>query len=118
MSGPRYELIEIERPGKQLATQAGHTRVDLTQAAWQIGEWKSYIANHYDRIRDEFPGISNYRTTIVIGRATESSFAGSDPREYLDVARSQLGVDEILLYDDVLRRAQTAYDRLVATVAA
>jgi hypothetical protein len=43
ISGPRYRLIEIERPGKQLATQAGHARVDLTQAAWQIGEWKTYI---------------------------------------------------------------------------
>jgi hypothetical protein len=118
VSGPRYELIEIERPGKQLATQAGHARVDLTQAAWQIGEWKSYIDNHYDLIRDKFPGVPNHRTTIIISRATESSFAGSNFREYLDVARSQLRVDDILLYDDVLRRAQTAYDRLVAAVAA
>jgi len=90
VSGPRYELIEIERPGKQLATQAGHARVDLTQAAWQIGEWKSYIANHYDLIRDEFPGIPNHRTTIIISRAIESSFSGSEVREWLDVARSQL----------------------------
>jgi hypothetical protein len=118
VSGPRYELIEIERPGKQLATQAGHARVDLTQAAWQIGEWKSYIANHYDLIREEYPGIPSHRTAIIISRASESSFAGSEFREWLDVARSQLGVDDILLYDDVLRRAQTAYDRLVAAVAA
>jgi hypothetical protein len=75
------------------------------------------LANHYDLIRDEFPGLPNHRTTIIISRATEASFAGSDFREWLDVARSQLGVDDILLYDDVLRRAQTAYDRLVAAVA-
>src|SRR5205823_4083661 len=57
-SGPTYRLIEIERPGKQLATQVGHARAALTQAAWQIGEWKAYIANHYALIQDEFPGIT------------------------------------------------------------
>lgn len=118
VSGPRYELIEIERPGKQLATRAGHARVDLTQAAWQIGEWTSYIANHYDQIRDVFPGISTHRTTIIISRATEQAVAGKDLREWLGVARAQLRVDDILVYDDVLRRAQSAYDRLLPTTLA
>jgi Domain of unknown function (DUF4263) len=116
VSGPRYELIEIERPGKQMATAAGHSRVDLTQAAWQIAEWRAYIANHYDLIRDRYPGISmQHRSTIIISRATERSFGRAEIQSWIELARTQLRVDDILLYDDVLRRAQSALDRLVAT---
>ncbi len=118
VSGPRYELVEIERPGKQLSTQAGHARVDLTQAAWQIGEWKAYIANHYELIRDEFPGITNFRTSIIISRATEASFGKSEIRGWMQTARAQLAVDDILLYDDVLHRAESAYNHLIGTTAA
>ncbi len=73
---------------------------------------------HDDLIRDEFRGISNSSTTIITSRETESSFRGSDFCRALDLARGQLGPDEILLYDDVLGRAQTAFDQLIGAVAA
>jgi hypothetical protein len=114
--GQQYRLIELERPGKQLGTKKGHAAVDLTQAAFQIGEWKTYIAKHYELLREKYPGISTaYRTTIVISRATELQLGGKrEAQSMLELYTQQLGTDEVLLYDDLIRRAREAYDRLSA----
>lgn len=110
-----YKLVELERPAHGFATQVGHPRVEVTHAAYQIAEWRDYIANHYDRIRDRFPGIStSYTSVLVIGRSTNSSFgkAAEDPRRYVSMLRQQLGVDEVLTYDDLVERANVAIRQL------
>jgi hypothetical protein len=57
--GQRYKLIELERPSKNLATARGESRAGVTQAAFQLAEWKTFIQKHYDILRDRFPGISS-----------------------------------------------------------
>jgi hypothetical protein len=39
-TGQSYRLVELERPGKAIGTTAGHGRAELTQAGFQIAEWK------------------------------------------------------------------------------
>lgn len=111
-----YKLIELERPSKKMGTIRGETRSEVTQSAFQIAEWKTYILKHYDQIKEEFPGISlDYRTMIVISRATEECVGrGRKVRDYLEIVKKQLSVDEIFTYDDLLQRAVSAYDRLSA----
>jgi hypothetical protein len=46
--GSRYTVVELERPGKLVATKRGHARAEVTQASFQIAEFKDYIVEHYD----------------------------------------------------------------------
>ncbi len=112
--GNAYKLIELERPSKNIATQRGETRAEINQASFQVAEWKAYVANHYDLLRDAFPGISqNFTTMIVISRATQSSVgAGHDRQKYMEVVRQQSPADEVFTYDDLLARASQAYTML------
>jgi antiviral defense system Shedu protein SduA len=111
-----YKLIELERPSKNLGTVRGEPCSEVTQAAFQTAEWKTYILKHYDQIRKEFPGISlDHRTMIVISRAMEESVGlGRKVRDYLELVKNQLNVDEVFTYDDLLQRAASAYARLSA----
>lgn len=114
--GQSYKLIELERPSKNLATARGESRAGVTQAAFQIAEWTTFIQKHYDLLKDRFPGISsNYSSTIIMSRSTEASVGvGRQMQEYRTLLRNQLNVDEILTYDDLLERAAGAYARLAA----
>jgi len=116
--GDNYKLVEIERPSKALGTGRGETRAGVTQAAFQIAEWKTYIQKHYSLISAEFPGIAvNNRSMILISRAREESVGrGRKVNEYLELVKNQLAVDEVLTYDHLLQRAEGAYARLAALV--
>lgn len=109
-----YRLIEIERASKSLATKAGHARQDLAQAAFQIAEWKQFIAQNYHVLEDRFPNISeNSPSAIVLSRATQIGFESEVAlRSKVDQLRRQFNVDEILTYDDVLKNARSLYDKL------
>jgi hypothetical protein len=109
-----YKLVELERPSKKMATQQGQPRSEVTQASFQVAEWKAYIKNHYDQLRRRFPGISvNHSTLLVISRTTERSF-GSERKvgKYMELVKEQFDVDEVVTYDDLLSRARSAYIRL------
>ncbi len=109
-----YRLIEIERASKNLATKAGHARQDLTQAAFQIAEWKQFIAQNYHVLEDRFPNISeNSPSAIILSRTTQIGFESDAAlRNKVDQLRRQFNVDEILTYDDVLKNARSLYDKL------
>ncbi len=112
--GDRYKLVELEKPGKEVTTGKGQPRAEVSQAAFQIAEWKDYIRNHYESIKEQFPGISvNCTSMVVIGRASEESIgSGRDVRRYMQMVSQNYAVDEVLLYDDLLARANQAYVRL------
>jgi hypothetical protein len=114
--GNSYKLVELERPGKLVATKQGQPRSGLTQAVFQIAEWKDYIVNHYDLLKSTYPGISvNCASMVVISRSSERSFgSGRDIRRYLELLKGQLKVDEILVYDDLLDRAKRTLVRLAS----
>lgn len=109
-----YRLIEIERASKGLATKAGHARQDLAQAAFQIAEWKQFIAQNYHVLEDRFPNISeNSPSAIILSRSTQKGFESEALlRSKVDQLRRQFNVDEILTYDDVLKNARSLYDKL------
>jgi hypothetical protein len=112
--GNRYRLIEIERPSKKMATKAGQARAEVTQASFQISEFKDFIREHHDAIKDRFPRIHRSTTsTMIISRATEESFGGrSNIRRQLLLLEGQLGVEELLTYDDLLSQAKVALQQL------
>ena len=112
--GNVYKLVELERPGKAVATKKGHPRAEVSQAAFQIAEWETYILNHYKAIKQRFPGIAvNHSSMIVISRASEENFeAKLEVRRYMELVKQSFSVDDVLLYDDLLERARQAYIRL------
>ena len=111
--GHVYRLIELERPSKELSTKHGETRKEVTQASWQIGEWKDYIQNHYDKLKESYPGISSgVVTEIIISRSSAQLPGDVDINRYLAMARQQLGIDELITYDLLVERAHEAYARL------
>ena len=109
-----YKLIEIERPSKSMATKQGQPRSELTQAIFQIAEWKHFIKTHYDTIRDKYPGIqSKCKSMIIISRSTQKAFGGlKDQKAYTELLMEQYNVDEVMTYDDILERASFAYYQL------
>jgi hypothetical protein len=114
-SNRTYKLIELERPSHLLATREGHPRVGVTHAAYQIAEWKDFIAHHYELLRDKYPGISaGYSSMIVISRTEQAAFREISKHRYFDLMRQQLAVDEILTYDDLVTKAKTAISQLEA----
>ena len=109
-----YKLIELEKPGHILATKEGHPRVSVTHGAFQIAEWKDYIARNYHLISSRYPGIAgSYTSALIIGRETARSIT-SDPHRYMALLRQQLAVDEVLTYDDLIHKARTAIAQLQA----
>ena len=105
-----YKLVELERPDKKVVTAKGEPRKELTQAAFQIGEFRTFIDKHYDQIRQDFPGISSRCSSmVVISRNTEESFgSGRDKSEYMDLIRGIYTDIEFVVYDDLLAMAKQA----------
>jgi Domain of unknown function (DUF4263) len=111
-----YRLVELERPAKNLATAKGEPRAGVNQAAFQIGEWRAYIANHYDLLKANYPGISvRPSATIVIGRSSVASVGqGRTLQQYKELLASQYQTIDILTYDELLERGRQAYTRLTS----
>ncbi len=113
----QYRLVEFERPSKSLATKSGQPRAELTQASWQIAEWKDYINHHYDLLEDKFPGISSKPSgLLVIGRSSESRPNNISLDRYKAMLREQ-GLDEVLTYDDLVLRARVATAQIETTLS-
>lgn len=105
--GNRYKLVEIEKPGKQIATKQGHPTSQFTQASWQLGEWEHYIQNYPHLLKEKYPGIPTHRSfMLVIGRRISS--------EYMELLPKKFPHDEVFTYDDLLNKAKQAHAALVA----
>jgi len=111
-----YRLVELERANKDFATQKGHPRQDFSQAAFQIGEWRNYIQNYYHLIQGDYPGINaSCSTMIVMSRKGRGNFPDEAAlRDYLDLLKSTVNVDDVLTYEDLLERARVAYSQMLA----
>jgi hypothetical protein len=116
--GLRYRLVELERPKKGLATIQGQPRSEVTQAAFQIAEWMDFIQNHYDTLKERYPGISSRPwTLLVISRSTAKHSGVPNVERYLAMVRQQLAVDEVITYDGLLEKAREAYTRLSGAIS-
>jgi hypothetical protein len=114
--GNRYKLVEIEKPSKRLATEKGHPRSEVGQAANQIAEWRQYLKYNADMIRDDFPNIGmDFTSMLVISRSSaESVGPGRDIEAVEELYGMQYSINEFYTYDSLLSRAQIMYDRLSA----
>jgi|GEM_PF-1093786 hypothetical protein len=112
----KYKLVELEKPEKNIATKQGQSTSGVSQAAFQIAEWDAYICNHYDCIKERFPGISIHRSRmIVIGRGNEKSIgAGRDAKKYMEILSKQYSCEKVCTYDDLLDKAKKAHAALIA----
>jgi hypothetical protein len=78
--GVGYELIEFERPDAAPFTVHGNPSARLSHAIQQIVDWKIWLSNHPDEIRQLFPAPAQYGPgyehaftyTIVIGTRENS----------------------------------------------
>jgi antiviral defense system Shedu protein SduA len=115
-----YRLVELERPSKLLATGQGQPRAEVNQAAFQIAEWRAYIANHYELIKKHFPGIAiRQSATIVISSSSTQSYGERrDPKKYKELLATQYPGLDILTYDELLDRTRAAYTRLASLAIA
>jgi hypothetical protein len=87
--GDEYILIELEKPGKTITTQKGHTSQDLNQSVFQTAEWEYYLKNHHSLIADRFPNIQNRHTYMVVisrRKQFEERFVGRNLKQYNSVA--------------------------------
>lgn len=110
-----YKLIELEKPGKNIATQQGQPSAGTNQAVFQTAEWLAYIGNHYDLLKDDYPSISTrVHPVVVISRTTE--FKARHASRSVALLKEHLSQmyegKEILFYDDLLERAMQMYQQL------
>lgn len=112
--GNTYKLVELERPSKRLATRKGEPRSEVNQAVFQIGEWRAFILNHYDTLKDQFPGISTDCSYMVVISRSHLYGAGTGRNlfGYKQILGQMYPGNEILTYDDLLIRAKQAYLQL------
>jgi hypothetical protein len=112
--GGGYKLIELERPSKRLATTQGQPRAEVTQATFQIAEWRAFIDHHYPEIKDKLPHItSRCPAMVVISRTSEKAVgAGRDFEAYLQLLNANYPGIEFYTYDDIVIRAREMYARL------
>jgi hypothetical protein len=115
-----HKLIELERPDHILNTKVGHPRVDVTHGAFQTAEWRDFIGRFYHLISSRYPGIhAGYTTALIIGRETSIAAATSvDPNNYMALLRQTYTVDEVLTYDDLVKRARVAVAQLAGSADA
>lgn len=105
-----FRIIEIERPGKPLVKIKGDPRSEVTQAAFQLSEFRNFVERHPDVLQELFPGIqaSSCRYTLIIGRERASAYKSfSDLRTHV---RATYGADDVWVFDDLVTRARMALD--------
>lgn len=115
-----YRLVELERPDHALATAKGDPRAIVTHAAYQIAEWKEYVASNYQVMRDDYPGISQgVSSMLVVSQASEVHLehSGRSLEQYLALLRGTFNVDVILTYDNLVSRARSAVTNIRSMLA-
>ncbi|WP_375102235.1 Shedu anti-phage system protein SduA domain-containing protein (plasmid) [Paenibacillus sp. RS8] len=114
-STQHYRLIEIERPNKNFSTGQGQQRATVTQAAYQLTEWKHFLDHHASEVEATFPGISdkaNRSFSLIIGRTHDlGPYANFDD---LRTSLKEANNCDVLSYDDLLQRAKDYYENLKA----
>jgi antiviral defense system Shedu protein SduA len=110
-----YRIVEIERPNKRLTTSSGQGRSEVTQAVFQLSEFRNFVEKHASVLQQEFPGIraSNCRYTLIIGRERDDDLGTFVTFDELRLhLAGTYNVDEVWVYDDLVGRAQMAVDAI------
>jgi hypothetical protein len=111
-----YLLVEIERSTLRLFRSDGQPTADLTHAQDQVVNWKRYLENNLQTVRNELDlhGISsNPRSLIVMDR---SASLGKDDRRKLTTIENQMPKQKIMTYDDVLENAKSVAENILGAL--
>lgn len=107
-----YVLVEIESPLRDLFRKDGQQRQELTHAFNQIIDWRIFIENNLQRVREDIGllGISsNPRSLIVIGR---SAALTEEDRRKLATLQGQIPRLRILTYDELIQSSKAMAENL------
>lgn len=63
-----YAVVEIECPGKPIATAGGQLSAHATHAEQQATDYRSYLLEHVATARQHFPGFDDPDCLVVIGQ--------------------------------------------------
>lgn len=112
-----YILVEIEAPIRPLFRKDGQQTQELTHAIDQINDWLEHIKDNRQKVEQEnsFEGISvSPRALVVIGRSVGLTDENLKKIVMLQERQPRL---RILTYDDVLKNARLAMERIVGPTA-
>lgn len=104
--GGDYLLVEIEAPHRGLFRKDGQQRQELTHAFNQILDWRVYLENNLNAVREDLglSGISpNPKSLVVIGRSSPLS---DENHVKLRTLQNQIPNLRILTYDDLITSAK------------
>jgi hypothetical protein len=110
--GGEYLLVEIESPVRELFRKDGQQRQELTHAINQILDWRVFLENNLDTVREDLglAGIStNPRSLIVIGRSSSLTEAN---RLKLTTLQNQTPNLKIITYDELIANAKAVVENL------
>jgi len=110
-----YLLVEVERPSKPVfAGEDNRPSYQLTQAVNQVSVWDEIIRS-FGNYLEEYPGLRNHRSIIVIGREHAQKFESPKKfREELNRVNQLYSGINVITFDDLVERAQIAVARIKA----
>ena len=117
-NGPRWTLIELERPGDRIFNKNGDPSARLVHAMRQVRDWRQWIQDNTEyscRTFGNHMGVkrSHIVTGIVIGRRSELS--NSDKEHLLQLNREG-DYNWIITFDAVADRARELLNTKAGTV--
>ena len=114
-----FRFVEIERPNKGLTTASGHPTAQVTQAAFQLTEFRTFVESHAHSLQVQFPGIraSNVRYTLIIGSNNDSSQSRFKTFDEMRAhVRDTFAADDVWVYEDLVSRAEQALSKIRSVV--
>ena len=111
-----YLLVEIESPLREMFRKDGQQRQELTHAINQIADWRVFIENNLQTVREDI-GLTeisaNPRSLIVIGRSATLSEAD---RLKLATLQGQTPRLRIMTYDELIQTSKAMAENLFGSL--
>jgi hypothetical protein len=112
-----YQLVEIEKPDKQMFRRDGQQHENLTHAINQTADWVRYIEDNKRTVEHELglTGISTSpRRLVVIGRTKSLT---EENRRKLSTLQNDQPKLRILTYDDLLEQAKNNLEHILGPLS-
>lgn len=108
----RYWFVEIEKPSKELFTQAGQFSSDFTQAKDQLLSWDCWVENNIAYAREKLPGLFKPSFLLIMGRNNQRTIENEAKlrAEFANTNRF------FLTYDDIADRFERALENLATYI--
>jgi hypothetical protein len=101
MGNEEYVLVEIEAATRPLYTRDGNASAEFNHAVQQVEDWRTWIADASEYIRQRLPGIVEPECWVVIGRRPNDE----DSRKRWSRRQRTLARIKVFTYDDLVDKA-------------